>query len=397
MSGENPLNDPFDSHEMQSIVDVSDLESPSQQVLREAFEAVGKLNRGLLDSFNPYLEDACVDIKLGTAFPEAEAVEPKLASIKRENMLSDLKLLFIDLEPDHSDLIFKTTYDDGQVDQIRFVTRDDGVRIPVLTELGSTEDGNPIEHIQLLSYKMAASTADRLESGLEEYKTDTRLIEELGIDREFLELTDLSFEDKQSMLAAYDKIQGLEVSIPDTEVLNRARRGLVKAMLPGTKFMSLVRSGRLAKAQAEYERGVLGFAAYHGLDTKSTRELLQSEKLRRLQALNEQLQFRQRATKVGLVVVNSAVTFFGTGAGIATGMALGQEMNDGTARAAVIGALLGGGSGICIGIEQGMHLRKQIRKISGFSAEDFDHEDGIASQLNEEQRLAERYVRLLDA
>jgi hypothetical protein len=246
-----------------------------------------------------------------------------------------------------------------------------------------------------LSYEQAGELATRFENGLDEQKLDGRLTGEFGLDETMLELADLSFEDKRSMLAAFDEIQSLEVIKPDTAVLNRVRRSLVKAMLPGTKFMSFVRGNRLEKAQSAYEDSVSGLAEHYGLDTKSTRELMQSEQLSRLKALNEQLRFRKRATKIGLVAMTSMATIGGTGAGAGAGVIMEPEMNDGTIKAVAIGALLGGGSGLWMGIEQGVRLRKRTQYISGFSTEHFDNDDRLGRQLRQEQNLANAYITLL--
>lgn len=391
-----PLDLPFNPGDLNPFNDVRDLESSNQRILRGVFEEIEATNRLALTDFDPRIPAASVDIELTGSFHEAEIAEPQLAASKRQVMLHSLGLTFQHLDSGNSDRIFEYQYRGGEVDQIRLLAREDGMQVPVYTALGSNKDGNPVERVRLLSYTQAAELATRLENGLDEQKLDERLTSELGLDETMLELAELNSEDKRSMLAAFDEIQNLEVVKPDTAELNRIRRNLVKAMLPGTKFMPNVRGNRLEKARAAYEDSVSSLVERYELDTKSTRELVRSEQLFRLKALNEQLQSRKRATKIGLLAMSSLVTIVGTGTGAASGVFMAPEMNDGTVTAAGIGALIGGGFGLWIGIEQGLRLRKQTRHISGFSTGHFDKNSDLSRQLRDEQRIANAYITLLN-
>lgn len=379
-----------------SFKDARDLESPNQQLVREVFEETEAANRITLNNFDPNSPDIRADIALATYFPEAEAVEPQIAASKRQIMLRDLGLDFQNLESNHPDLIFQYKYRGGEVDQIRLLTRSDGVKIPVFTALGNDEENNPVERIRLLSYAQAEEFAGQLENNLDEHKLDARLKNEIGLDETMVGLAHLSFEDKRSMLAAYDEIQSLDVIKPDTADLNHVRTKLVKTMLPGSKFMSLLRDSRLTKAQAAYENSMAGLVEHCELDAKAANEFMQSERLQRLQSLNEQLRFRRRITKLGLVAMSSLVTLVGTSTGAASGAMMAAERNSDTITGAAIGALVGGGSGLWIAIEKGVQARKRNRSISGFSTHYFDNSGELNRQLNAEQKLANDYIRLLN-
>lgn len=385
-----------DESRFDAFNDARDIESPNQRLLREVFEETTVANRITLDSFDPHIPDNRADIALVTYFPEAEAVEPLVAASKRQNMIRELGLEFQYLEDGHPDRVFQYTYRDGEVDQIRLLTRSDGVKVPVFTALGSYEDNHAVERIRVLSYTQAQNFARRLEDQLDEHTLNVRLENEIGLDKAMLDLARLSFEDKRSMLAAYDEIQELEVIKPDTDALAQVRKKLVKTMLPGNKLMSLMRDNKLTNAQATYEASLSGLIERCGLDAKSTKEFMQSERLQRLQLLNEQLRFRRRATKLGFVALSSLATLMGTGTGIASGAMMASETHNDTVTGAAIGALVGGGSGLWIAIEKGLNLRKRSRYISGFSTNHFDTGGSLGRQLCAEQRLATGYISLLN-
>lgn len=385
-----------DESNIPSFNDARDIESPNQRLVREVFEETEVANRLTLNDFDPHNPDVRADIALITYFPEAEAAEPQIAESKRRLMLHSLGLEFQNLEIDHPDLLFQHTYRGGVVNQIRLHTRSDGVKIPVFTALGTSQDNNPVERMRLLSYTEAGALATKFEDNLDEQKLTARLKNEIGLDDTLLELAHLSFEDKRSMLEAYDEIQNLEVIKPDTDVLDRVRKNLVKTMLPGNKLMSFVRGHKLEKAQATYEASMSGLVEHYGLDTKATTELIQSERLHRLQSLNEQLRFRRLTTKIGLIAMTSLATLTGTGTGAASGAIVAIEANDDTIKGAAIGALVGGGSGLWIGIEKAVHLRRRTGLISGFSTNYFTNSSALDRQLREEQKLANNYITLLD-
>lgn len=385
-----------DKSNSHSLKDARDIESPNQQLVREAFEETEVANRITLSDFDPNSPDIRADIELATYFPEAEAVEPQIAESKRQVMLRNLGLEFQNLQHGHPDLIFQYKYRGGEVNQIRLLTRSDGAKIPVFTALGNDEDNNPVERIRLLSYTQADNLARQLENNLDEHKLNERLKNEIGLDETMIGLANLSFEDKRSMLAAYDEIQSLDVIKPDTDALNHVRKKLVKTMLPGSKLMSLLRDSKLTKAQNTYENSMTELVEHCGLDTKATRELMQSEQLRRLQSLNEQLRLRRRIAKMGHLAMSSLVTLVGTGTGAASGALAAVQANNDTITGASIGALVGGGSGLWIAIEKGMHARKRNSLISGFSTHYFNNSGELNRQLHAEQKLANDYIRLLD-
>ncbi len=302
-------------------------------------------------------------------------------------MLRDLGLEYQRLEKWHPGYIFEYSYRDGAVHQIRMVDRDFATQIPVHTVLGSNEDGNAIEKIELLSHQQAKDLKTRFQNELEEQRLNARLARESGLDAETLQQANLSLEDKRAMVATYDQIQKEAVIEPDTTILNDLRRDLVKAMLPGNRLMSFMRRDKLLRTKYAYEAGVLQLMQRHGLDA----DLLESEQQRRLQALNEQLHRRKLAAKIGSIAATGTATLIG----INVGAGIGHEVHGGSGWVAVIGAIVGGKATLGARMKRYAHLREQACQISGFSSADFKDATQLSQQLLKEQQLARQYISQL--
>lgn len=392
-------SDPFDAlHPGGMDFDVTMFESPTQRILGEAFDETEATNRAALAEFDPQDPRAHVDIELTTNFPEAEMAEPEITFSKQRAMLQRLGLEFQPLESGHKRRIFEYEYKGGEVRQIRLVKREDGVEIPVYTAIGSDEAGNPLERITLLSHSRAQALAQRYEENLEEQRLDKRLTQEFGLEEEVLELSGYSLAQKRSLLASFEAIGELDTLKPDLSALKRVRDKLAKAMLPGSKIMSaLLSNDKLAKAKDEYEKAVAGIAKQHGLDTKSSKDLIQSEQLLRLQALNEQLRKRKRSAKIGHAALMGLFTLAGTGIGSAGGLMAptilpGAEYGDDTPKSVITGALVGAALGLGAGIIKGLELRKRMRDLKQFSAENFEGLESLDEQLRQERILVDSYI-----
>jgi hypothetical protein len=363
------------------------LESPTQQILREEFEAIEIWNQVVCLDFDPTVSGSVVDIRLTTAFPEAEAAEPKVAEAKRENMLNSLGLGFHFLNDKDPSNLFQVEYNNGEIDQIRLITRIDGVKIPVYTTISGDDEGSVIEKVYLLSNDVAEEHRKKLEDNINEQKVDLRLQEEFGLDKDFIKQAKLSFDDKRSMLASYDAIKELEVAKPDNQELDMLRSRFVKGMLPTSNFLEQMRYKRLAKTQVEYEKGVVDLIKRYELRGSSARELISSERLKRLAGLNEQLNKRVIAHKVGLAAMTGTAVSLGALGGSLIGEIQSLKGNS------IVHAIIGGGAGLVFGIQEGIHLRKNARDVrAGFlPISTSDGGDKFTEQLAQEKRLAWRY------
>jgi len=351
--------DAYNWREAGAFSDVRSQESLNRQMLREAFAEIEQRNRVALDNFDPDNPYEWAEIEVLTSYGEYEAAEPEVADGKRQAMLHDLGLEYQRLEKWHPGYIFEYSYRNGAVHQIRMVDRDFATQIPVHTVLGSNEDGNAIEKIELLSHQQAKDLKTRFQNELEEQRLNARLARESGLDAEMLEQANMSLADKRAIVATYDQIQNEAVIRPDAAVLDHVRHDLVKAMLPGNRLMSFMRRNRLLHAKNAYEASVSELMQRHGPDI----ELLESEQLRRLRALNEQLHRRKLAAKVGLI--------------------------------AATGAIVGGRATLGARMKRYAHLREQARQISGFSSDDFKDVTQLSQQLLKEEQLARQYIAQL--
>jgi|GEM_PF-1984890 len=385
--------DPFNSHEIDSPRDVRGHESVNQRILHEEFDKTAAINQAALANFDPRVPDDYVEIELTTGFPEAEAAEPRIADSRRQAMLRDLGLSFQHSETGQPGHYFEWKSEDGDVDQLRTLTRADGTQIPMFTQLGSDKDGNPVELIQLLSHQKAVALVVEYEGTRYEETLDRRLTGEFGLDAEMLDRANLSLEDKRAIVATYEKIQSEAVTRPyDVGELNLVREDLVKTMLPARKFTLSRRRSQALQARAAYEDSVAAFTQRHGLDTRSARELESGEQSLRLGALNEQLRFRKRAAKVGLVAMATLTTPIGSSLGALMGMVVHQEVHDGTGRAVMIGAIIGGMATLGAHVAEGLRLRRRVRGIRGFMQSDFRDSGSLIDQLVNERWLACEYI-----
>lgn len=366
--------------------DMGSLESPAQRILRDEFEQTTVLNAAALADFDPNQTTANTVIELNTAFPEAEDGEPQLAKLMREKMLRELGLDF-HMAPSHDPgTMLQYTYRDGEVDQIRLVERPDGVRVPVLTHLASDNDGNAVERVRLLSHELAAERVARHQDNLDEQKVDLRLMKEFDLDEEFLEAAGISLEDKIAMLAAFDEIGDLDVAKPDLKALEKVRQDLVKTMLPGSQFLQTLREDKIHGATMAYGEGIVGFFEKHGVDKRSAKEILESEQLLRLTALNKQLRIRRRVATLGNTAMTAAAMVSGAMGGALIGVSVLNDYEP------VAEAVVGAGLGLLAGIQKTYQLRKNSRAVENFShLEKLDADRTLDDQLAGEYQLAQSY------
>ncbi len=371
----------------------TDIELPAQRILSKEFEAIEIWNQLAVLDFDPSVPRSVVEIRLDTAFPEAEAAEPTVTDAKCINMLSSLGLTFQWLKDEDPSKVFQQEYIDGSINQLRLMTRQDGAKIPVFTKLASDQEGNAIESISLLSNDVATEHVKRLEDSIDEQKVDIRLQEVFGLDNDFTKSASLSFEDKKAMLATHDKINALEIAMPDTKELDKLRSKFVKGMLPAASFLGRMRDKHLAKTQVQYEKGVVDLINRYELSGIHVSDLIANERARRLVELNEQLKKRVIAHKVGLVAM--------TGVASAVGSAWIGDMSQSFEGNPTIPAIAGGVFGLLLGIQDGMVLRNKVRgeNIRFLpNTEKGDNSEGssFTEQLAQERYLAGRYSFKLD-
>jgi hypothetical protein len=376
-------------------LDPRKFETPEQTLVREGYEELTLGNREVLQDFDPDKSDI-VYLPLATD-PEYEAAEPQLAAVNRQNMLRELGLTFHPLEEGDPDKIYEYTYPTGEADQIRYITRQDGSRTPVFLGIGKDQKGNQVveEAVLIPSAQLEAAIRHR-EDDRDTYLLDTRLTEEFELDKEMLKTANLSLDDKRTMLASFDKIQQLDIATPDVAALAKMRRKLAKAMLPGNKLFE--KGDALDSLKTAYEQQVGATIKQYGLDDQTSLEFAQSERLYRLQALNEQLHSRQRAKKLGLVALTglttAVTTLFGAGTEAITRALHGDE----NVQPPITGAIAGAALGLAVGLEKAGRMHKQRRRIEGFKDREYYSKSRsiVSSQLDQEALVALKYNTILN-
>jgi len=284
--------------------------------------------------------------------------------------------------------LFQYEYPDGDIQQIRYVTRADGVKVPVFTTLLKQKGGHFIESIELLSNDKAEKTVQEINDYVKEGEIDQRLYSEFGIDPALTEQAHFSLGDKEGMLEAYDNIQNMDTADIDLTHLSKSRMKLIKAMLPTTQWLKNRRERHLPHLIKQYDQELVNVLKQSNLDGEGFDDLIQRERLMRLSGLNRQLKTRQGLVKSAMVGATTAFTTIMTGVGAAAGFMAEPESQ----KAPLIGAVIGGASVLAIGIEKGISFHKRNKHARGFS-EIYPEED-INEQLHQEMRLANAYFHL---
>jgi len=178
----------------------------------------------------------------------------------------------------------------------------------------------------------------------------------------------------------------MEASVePDTRELDRIRARLVSSTLPTNHLQGAIYGGKTEALAVAYESAISKLVNRYELNS---RDILASERLKRLSALNERLKARSRNAKIGKL----ALTGFGTVVGAVGGVLAGFDLGQGQVVPEVIGGAVGGGSGLALAVEAMMNHRKIERVIPGFLPDDAHLRSNLlGSQIKNEKTLARRY------
>lgn len=396
------MSEPVDAH-LPDNINAAAFENPTQKGLRIEFQQLTTWNRDTLNNFNPNVRlhpdipddpDARAEIKLTTDSLDDERREPAFTGVLREGMLRELNLApAISTDPEDPNVMFQYEFPDGDVQQIRIITRADGVRVPVFTTLLKQKNGHFIASVELLSLDLAEKTAQELRDYIKEGEVDKRLYSEFGIEPEFTEQAHFTLEDKESMLQAYDNIQNMDTAEIDLTHLSKSRMKLLKAMLPTTQWLKNRRERHLPHLIKQYDQELVNVIKQSNLDEEGFDDLIQRERLMRLSGLNRQLKTRQRLVKTTMAGAATAFTTLVSGTGAAIGLKVSSNE---TLKAPLIGAAIGAVSAIVsVGLDKVIPFYKRNKYARGFS--EIYPEENINEQLNQEMKLSDAYFHLSKA
>lgn len=380
--------------------DASRFENPTQTRLRARFDQLTTTNRDRLVTFNPTIRlnpdlpedpEARAEITLTTDLND-ERSEPQFSGMLRDRMLRDLNLSFrLATDPDDPDIRFQYEYPSGDIQQIRDITRADGVKVPVFTTLLRQKDGHFIEHMELLSYDLADATTEQLREHVREGQVNQRLFD-VGLGEQVIEDMNLTLEDKEGMLASYDAIHSLEAPELDLSHLGKLRMRMVKAMLPYTKFGKNIRQRNFSQIREDYNHELARVMQTGDLDAESRYDLIQRERLLRLSGLSSQLQGRLKVMKGGIAGVIGAYTSGASVMGALGGASESIFFHHDLKTTAIIGSIVGGGAILAMGLAGVRDRNERIKQIHGFS--EIYPEEELREQLDQELRVANKYFDL---
>ena len=357
---------------MPKSFDVSHFEKPAHKILREEFQALTAVNIASLDSFDPNASTALVDIELEPSMYEAEDAEPDFAQMLRNIMLNDIGLAFSTRKQDSeqgqlddSIRIEAIVYTDGSYEQLRHITRADGVVIPVYSRTAPDYDDNPeMKNIYLLSYERAEALYQSMEARIADHATNVQLAEALDMAVEDVESKHMALQAKQQMLSDITVIRDLATHRPDFDLtdLKELRHMLAKRMLPSSKWLAKLsgrRTGELMELYCEeFNRQV---KLQHG-DDGFRHDLTTTERNERRELLEIQLHKRRRVTVLGGVAITGYVTSMGG----ATGYFAAQQTLPSNTVSAVCLAL-GIHSGFKYGKARFSHMLRRSQMLSSFA------------------------------
>jgi hypothetical protein len=382
-----PDNDPpIDS------MHVSNFESPAHKILSQEFEDVLRHNQAVIDGFNPHGEQAVAPIALDTDFAEAEHAEPQVTALMRENMLAQLGITYKWLAEDDPDNIMQETYTNGE-EQIRLIHREDNEPVALHTVLRSSEDNSDIAYMQLLNNEEVERFQQRRLDIIEQAEIDYRLGSEFGLDKEFLELSGISNEDKKAMLEAYDAMQTLETGALDLSVIDSIRKSLTKAMLPGTMFMEAGSQAKMAELTQQYIEKLDTLITSHGLnrDPDAIKDVLSSEQLLRMEALNKQLKRRRIIKQIGSKAMMAIIVPISVSSGAFAGLMIDTQSTAGP----IVGAAVAGAAGVILAADMKKNMNEAMRSTEqGFAP--IEKSSNLYQQLDTERKIAELYMYRLN-
>lgn len=363
------------------------VESPNLQTLRESFEQLETLNREKLQTFDPKGIIADLELCFETGYPEIEEKEPQVAETYRFAMARRLGIEFVLLSDDHPDYLYQYSYEDtGEVDQIRYLTRDDGERLPVWISTGiSAFNNKPYFSVTLFSDEHAVEEIARLQELEREHELNERLFHEFNLTDGQINV--LNLDDKVAMLNEFDAIMASRVLDPvETPELARTRIRMVRRLLPALHLLDERRDRQLDGAEDEYLDALYDVIEenFNSTDAPGINDFLATEEKTRISHLREQWRLR-RWVAVGRAVTLPAL------AGI-TGLAVsvqdghfGYFVGGQPLRERVLVGLIAMGA---TGVDQYKRVRAMYAKGLGFVASPPNLPQDIHDQLDAEENTA---------
>lgn len=319
--------------------------SQAQQQLRAEFDSLTLQNDERLRSFEP--EDAGTpleELPFWTSLTEFEQAEPTLTLHYCETMLKKLDLNFRMLEPGDPNLVMQLTHDDDTLTQIRYVNREDGVRVPLMSLL---DEEGLLTNLYMLSNEGAQKNVDRFQPQIDENRKRAAIVGlsvELKIDDDemntFYEGADkLGLEELLAMLEDAqnqtpeviegdndfsEQINGIDEAYrrkhaETEEAISEARKSYAKAAMPTLRVLDRSMRRKVGMYRQRYQQLVeenLRQLEYVGPHAAME---MDREQGRRHAALNEQLRKRKMFTKIGAAAITGAVDLFDIAATTAFG------------------------------------------------------------------------------
>jgi|GEM_PF-4564751 len=339
-----------------------DFVSYSQRLLREEFATLTQQNGEQLQIFDPNNPDSSVEVPLYTPFTEIENEEPALTIAQSQAMLENLGLNFRLLPLDDPNLLVQLPHDDDTLTQIRYVNREDGVRVPLMSSL---DENGKLVGVHLLSNERTQEAIEYLQPELDAYNKNiaiSGLAEMMKIGDEemdaFYEGADkLTLQELQAMVQDLqneapevvegdnefskqmnDEAQAYKQKLAEKEAaINKARRSYARAAMPTNTFLDGFMRKRVAERRQQYQQLVeenLRQLEYVGQHAELE---LDKEQGRRHAELNEQMRKRKTFAKIGAAAITGAADLLGiasitaygylnTGDSITTEKALGASV-----------------------------------------------------------------------
>jgi hypothetical protein len=375
-----------DGPEQGPMLYAAEAETSDQRFLAQEFEELFEKNQKLLYDFDPSRPGSDTRIGLFTSFANLEDHEPEFAEIKRDAMLRDLGVLYEYLEPDDPDFLYTVTYRDGEFDQLRYIYRTDGVRIPLLTRFESLKEDAGLLFIRLLSDDRAETYIKDVELRREEVQLDKRLIAELGSDQSILARQKLTLDDKRAMIRLIDAWR--VANRPDSSALDEHRREISRLMLPIVMLRGnrSERDARLIEQRLDYEamvREIINDPRL-GLDQRAKSDFLEAERQRRLEGLDARLKKRRTMIGLGLTAMGFVSTS-GIVAAIEIGAARAEAQSGIEIGALVLGGIMSSGGTLAVMYQ----WSKKIRSVVPFADNMLIKRNVLRGQLRAERELAD--------
>ncbi len=297
------------------------IESPASSMLRQEYLALEAFNLSTIEDFDP--DGPITSVTLRTeSQSELESAEPLLTDLLRINMYSRLGVALTRLDPDMDpDYIHECHYRDGvSIDQVRYIMRADGVRIPVWIASGvGKEDSEEYYEVTLLSNEQLVAELERIAQLEHENELDQQLHDALALDQS--QLDEMSLHQKQQRLADYERTIEARLRTAGGQIeLTRSRQRWARVTMPALRLLDHHRSTKRGETRDRYEQAVGNVLADEfSQEPRSTTSFLQEEQDKRLELLNNQWNLRRMAAIIRSVTLSGGAGIAGLAAGLQDG------------------------------------------------------------------------------